>query len=142
MKPKRVPAAVGYLYVFQCGQLFKIGQSENPRRRVRQLRGATPFPVVVIHKLRTIFYREIERELHAMFASKRTRGEWFSLNADDLDLIKRVDRYGYIPTPIESPNPSQPETHSKRLTDWLFTGVSSGSGMPAMIMRLSDPPST
>lgn len=87
----------GYVYLLQCGDQFKIGYSKMPLKRVRQFRTGSPVPVWLIHKVRTVFYREIERQLHHRFADKRTRGEWFKLDGPDVEYIRSLNSKGRTP---------------------------------------------
>ena len=87
----------GYLYLLQCGEHYKIGFSQTPRKRLRQLRTGSPHPIIVVHELRTAFYRQIEKKLHYKFADKRGRGEWFKLEPEDVQHIKSLNSSGFTP---------------------------------------------
>jgi predicted GIY-YIG superfamily endonuclease len=78
-----------YVYVIESSSgHFKIGISDNPARRMRQLtRTKGPFDYSLIFfcgfdDRKTA--REIEAHLHEEFRHARARGEWFSLSAYDL----------------------------------------------------------
>lgn len=58
-----------YIYYAEFATLIKIGWSENPLRRARDLQ-ADLLAVEVGDKVK-------ERELHERFAAHRARGEWF-----------------------------------------------------------------
>lgn len=67
------------------GNLYKIGQSENPTKRLAQLQTGCP------HKLELIasVYSDkwLERRLHKMFFFSKKRGEWFTLTPSQLSMI-------------------------------------------------------
>jgi hypothetical protein len=75
-----------YVYVMldeNTGQ-YKIGVSKTPHHRERTLQSEKP----TIEML--FFYKggyKEEKELHKKFKEKRTRGEWFKLNEEDLNYI-------------------------------------------------------
>jgi hypothetical protein len=74
-----------YVYVMKhvCG-LFKIGKATNPKVRERTLQAEDP-------RLELVAYapcgRKVESKLHKIFADKRVRGEWFSLEQNHVDWI-------------------------------------------------------
>jgi hypothetical protein len=61
--------------------LFKIGRSVTPEKRQRTLQSEVP---QVQMRISIPAEEEHEKELHENFSGKRIRGEWFSLDADDL----------------------------------------------------------
>jgi hypothetical protein len=61
--------------------LFKIGRSVTPEKRERTLQSEVP---QVQMRISIPAEEEHEKELHENFSGKRIRGEWFSLDADDL----------------------------------------------------------
>lgn len=62
----------------------KIGKSNNPRKRERTLQSEKP----TISLLYTCLW-DVESELHARYAAKRVRGEWFNLTDEDILHICR-----------------------------------------------------
>jgi hypothetical protein len=74
-----------YLMVNTDTALIKIGKSKNPRYRERTLHSQEP----VVHLIAVwCCDPKIEKELHAKFAAKRVRGEWFRLQISDLTKIE------------------------------------------------------
>jgi hypothetical protein len=72
-----------YVYVMEDlrNSSFKIGKSKTPGKRERTLQSEVPQVVMRF----SIPADELhEKELHDYFASKRVRGEWFTLYPDDL----------------------------------------------------------
>lgn len=74
-----------YLMIDQRTKLYKIGRSVNPKYRERTLQSDNPLIDLVFSKKAG---QEHETYLHEKFAEKRIRGEWFSLNSEDVNYIK------------------------------------------------------
>lgn len=67
----------------------KIGRSYNPAKREKTLHSENPlWKMIFISQITDI---NVEKELHKKFNHKRLRGEWFALNDEDIDYIKRFD---------------------------------------------------
>ena len=81
----------GFLYViyFDCadGRFFKIGRTTHFSARLSNHQCAVPFELCVACAYFVDHVVAEERELHALFETKRVRGEWFSLTREDLLLI-------------------------------------------------------
>lgn len=75
-----------YLLKNDAGQ-YKIGVSRNARNRARQLSGSGPLAIEIVAVGESDHAWEKEAELHLRFAYKRIRGEWFSLNDDDVAAV-------------------------------------------------------
>jgi hypothetical protein len=79
----------GYLYIIQLGEtnVYKIGISVNPNRRLKELKSKSPVPLRIIYQNFGHDYESIEKYFHWVFRKKRVRGEWFELNQDDIIRI-------------------------------------------------------
>lgn len=82
----------GFVYVIYLGdsggeRFYKIGMAASFGSRFDAHRCASPFESFVACAYFVGNMRDEERALHAEFADKRVRGEWFRLDDDDLDLI-------------------------------------------------------
>ena len=109
------------------------------RKRIQQLRTGSPFPIILVHHLKTPHYRQIEKSLHYKFAAKRVSGEWFALTEDDVTYIKSLNSSGV--TPEEQKRRDQEwerqqaewEAENQSETDRqlavLLSGVASGAGL-------------
>lgn len=86
-----VPARKMKLYLFRCGDLFKIGVSADIGARLRSLSAHTPDVLHRIHDRAFRKARSLERALHCMFKHKHRYGEWFTLDDDDVAFIKGID---------------------------------------------------
>jgi len=75
-----------YVMIDKNTGLYKIGRSVKPKARERTLQSEKP-------TIEMLFCHEAinhdEKILHDMFAEKRYRGEWFTLDHLDLSKIKR-----------------------------------------------------
>lgn len=78
----------GYVYILQSGDAFKIGKAIDVDRRIMQISPIPPYPVKLIHSIRTTNHHALETQLHEYFAAKRLNGEWFKLTDQDVRLLK------------------------------------------------------
>ena len=82
------PARRGFIYVIQCGDLYKIGFSANPDSRLRELSTGSP------HEMRLVMLARGDHSeewlLHQVLRIRRHRGEWFDLDQSDMCVIARV----------------------------------------------------
>lgn len=67
----------GYVYLVKCGHLYKIGRAKNLKNRLIGIQ--FPEKPCLIRAVRCLQYGFLEKALHALFAHKRTHGEWFAL---------------------------------------------------------------
>ena len=76
----------GFVYIIQSESgHYKIGKSTgDPSKRVRSLQTGSPFDLTLILKIKSSNCHRLEADIHDRFASKRIRGEWFTLSTDDL----------------------------------------------------------
>lgn len=65
---------------------YKIGYSKDPKYRERTLQAEAPMVDLLYTWAGSI---EEEQYLHELFADQRIRGEWFDLNTDDIQTIRR-----------------------------------------------------
>lgn len=100
---RRTEKMYGYVYVVEFDGHYKIGSSINPQRRAQEVTRFYKEPNLVISE-RVPNFREIELVVHKMFETKRERGEWFRLDADDLVVIK--DYLGSVKDDEDIPEPT------------------------------------
>lgn len=87
---------LGFVYVFGSvtDGFYKIGCSDVPVLRMKDFqRSKLPFPVEMIHSIPVDNKVQAEAELHRLYREKRTNGEWFRLNQDDIKKIKSIKKY-------------------------------------------------
>jgi hypothetical protein len=80
---------VGYVYLARAGDLHKIGKSIHPNVRMGQIKKPYGRPVIVclIPCDRPL---TLEHRLHQHFKDKCVGGEWFRLDAADIDFFSTV----------------------------------------------------
>ena len=85
------PALVdGYVYMMRSGRRYKIGHTNSPSRRHREVRLDLPDPTTLVHSIATDDPSGIETYWHQRFSSKRIRDtEFFHLTAADIAAFKR-----------------------------------------------------
>ena len=86
-----------YTYLIYDGEIYKIGQSKDPKKRLAQLATANP-------KVELLAYvnsdKVSEKYLHKVFGSRRLflpngkRSEWFDLKIEDLAYIRQLMETG------------------------------------------------
>lgn len=94
--PMRKPSGTYYVYVFKCGEYYKIGITGHLRKRLCAINTASPLIVecVRFYKMDKRRANDLEGHLHRLFDDKRMRNEitgmpkeWFTLESDDLLTI-------------------------------------------------------
>ncbi len=80
----------GYVYLLRSGRHYKIGKSNDPSRRWREVRLELPDETHQVHTIPTDDPTGIEAYWHDRFAAKRIRNtEFFALDASDVQAFKR-----------------------------------------------------
>jgi hypothetical protein len=69
---------------------IKIGKSKNVVKRLKHFGIALPFQIEEVHFIATKNYDELEQHLHKKYAYKRVNGEWFDLDENDIEEIKKI----------------------------------------------------
>lgn len=76
---------LGYIYVMKAPDgLYKIGRTQNPQARVKELMSVSPVPLELYRLFYSVDYIFFEHVLHEMFEEKREHGEWFRLSQEDV----------------------------------------------------------
>jgi hypothetical protein len=84
-KEKKRP---GYIYLLRAADGHcKIGRAGNVESRVRLIGTDIPYKVETVHTFPVDDSCAVELELHKRFADKRANGEWFRLDAADVEYI-------------------------------------------------------
>lgn len=80
----------GFVYMLRNNRRYKIGFTNSPVRRFREVRIELPDETTRVHTIETDDPLGIEDYWHKRFASKRIRNsEWFELDANDVRAFKR-----------------------------------------------------
>lgn len=83
------------IYFIKAGEFCKIGYSQNPKKRLTNIRVSCPYDAILHFEFELPqFYanrraKNIERMLHELFKDKYFRGEWFRLDEQDIDKAKK-----------------------------------------------------
>lgn len=85
---KNRPQYPGYIYVLQGGDYYKIGSTTKLDDRVTRLSTLMPFSINLICAIATEDMFALETMLHNSFANKRTNGEWFRLEPEDIEYMR------------------------------------------------------
>ncbi len=76
------------IYIVKTNEFYKIGRTNNIKRRIKELESLNPFDVELILYQKKLYSKTVEAFLHAEFRDKNIKGEWFKLSELDLMLIK------------------------------------------------------
>lgn len=81
-------AKAGVVYILKSAYGYKVGRTRNVPDRMRAFGVKLPF----IYTIPLVAWfedcHEAESKYHQCFASKRINGEWFDLDAEDIELIR------------------------------------------------------
>lgn len=89
----KTPAGFVYLLHRPLDGLYKIGRSNDPERRVREIETAAAAKTYLVHKAYCDHPAAAESDLHQRYADFRATGLWFDLPDDAVEEIKALARY-------------------------------------------------
>ena len=71
-----------YIYLIKSkqSQLYKIGISDNPQKRIKNLQTGNPEDLIIIHTYKTKNYNKVEKALHNRYSYLKLNGEWFEFD--------------------------------------------------------------
>lgn len=81
--------SIGFVYLIKAGRYYKIGRSNAVGRREYELAIQLPEKARTVHTIRTDDPVGIEEYWHKRFETKRKNGEWFELEAADVEAFRR-----------------------------------------------------
>lgn len=76
-QPKKKRSKPQFLYIISCGDLIKIGVTNNIEQRLVTLQTGNPHEMILEHFERKNEAYKIEAYLHRIFEPYKVRGEWF-----------------------------------------------------------------
>ena len=79
----------GYIYLLKSKNFYKIGKTKYLKDRMKAYKTENPFEIEIIIQKEVEDYVKIEKELLKKFEDKQIKGEWFKLNKDDVEEIKK-----------------------------------------------------
>lgn len=82
----------GYVYILKSGIYYKIGISKNPKTRLQFYITENPNEIEIIANKKVEDSKTLEKRLHEKFKNKIHRGEWFLLEAHDVENAKDLLR--------------------------------------------------
>jgi hypothetical protein len=84
----------GYVYLFAHEHGFvKIGASDNPSKRLSNIRGSTPYEVFLKTRIRVYGEREfVEGILHDIYDQYHVSHEWFDLPDDAVEQLTQINK--------------------------------------------------
>lgn len=78
------------LYLIECQGFYKIGVAYDVSHRLAELGIGNPFELVVLAVYGYSNAQAVEAVLHQKFSQQRIRGEWFSLNENDIAKFRML----------------------------------------------------
>ena len=104
---------MAHVYLIKNGDLYKIGRTDNLKRRLKQLQ-----PCTVIQTLETNRSRDLEYELHQKYKSKRLpQTEYFRLTPSEADEVC-VALGGGVPEKQRTPPPVSKKYRNEFSRQW------------------------
>ena len=80
----------GIIYILKTEKYYKIGKTTNATNRIKTIAIEMPKKPKLVCKYKTNDIDGDEKYLHNQYESKRSNGEWFQLDNEDL---KEIDKY-------------------------------------------------
>jgi hypothetical protein len=114
------------IYLIKSAGRVKIGYSNNPWKRYRQLSTGCPTPMALIFTLYCDDAPSVERKLHEIFEERRERGEWFRVSVDEILIVIGQQGLSRISVPEMTEEPL--EEGDRLATDEELRGFFSDMG--------------
>lgn len=83
-----------YLFNVEGTNVYKIGNSKHPEKRISEVQTGCPFKVVEVARFKSQYPTQVETSLHRKFGFQKTdeygrelQGEFFSLSQDDKKMF-------------------------------------------------------
>lgn len=79
-----------YIYIVKCGEFYKIGYTFNLQSRVDSFKTSNPYKIEVEFSFKVSDAKGLEKRLHRIYENKRYHREWFTLDKQDIEEIKKL----------------------------------------------------
>ena len=89
------------VYFIGCDDSVKIGISDNPEERLKQMQTGNPSELKILKTYHSDDAEATEKALHRIFDDARIQGEWFSIYPPSLDMLFRVASISGIDNAVE-----------------------------------------
>lgn len=76
------------LYVMQCNNFIKIGVSDNPERRIKDLQTGNPYEIKLLLAIDDYDAYGLENQFHKYFKNINSIGEWFEVDENVKYFVK------------------------------------------------------
>jgi len=83
-----------YLFNVEGTNVYKIGNSKDPKKRISSIQTGCPYKVVEVARFESDYPTQVEINLHRKFGLKKTdddgrelQGEFFSLSIEDRKMF-------------------------------------------------------
>ncbi len=70
----------------------KIGISENPEKRVKNMQTSTPHKLELVTTIAANNAKSVERKLHNILRPYHCVGEWFKITSNEINSLIAIDR--------------------------------------------------
>jgi len=78
------------VYIAESGKYYKIGVSDDPVARIKQLNTASPKSVKLLMQFEPNSPYAVEKNLHTFFDYCRRNGEWFEVNKEYIFFMYHI----------------------------------------------------
>lgn len=80
-----------YVYLIEAGDIFKIGFSNNPEKRLYGIQTSNPHICKILYKIADPI-GSLEKDLHTKFEKFRLNGEWFTKNELIVNTFEQLSK--------------------------------------------------
>jgi|GEM_PF-1706113 len=83
--------SIGYVYLLNVvnTDIYKIGYSKNADKRIGNIKTSSPLDIELVKIFKCYDAFKVEQELHNIFKGKKMNREWFKLDLNDLDILRK-----------------------------------------------------
>ena len=78
------------LYFIECEGNTKIGISDDPERRVKEIQTGNAYPCKLAEAIECVDASAVEAALHKVFEGQKISGEWYNVDSNARMLASRI----------------------------------------------------